>query len=130
MKEVSGVKRMSNIYNAMTIGVKMRSMGFKEDDWDKFYDMSQEDIETLAEVEHNRWSVEELMLGWRPCTDQEQREVESDISMKEILKKRKIHYDLRAYNDLRPDSSGKPVQIYDRCLSACIPLIAKESRGR
>ena len=69
------------------------------------------------------------MLGWRPCTDQEQREVESDIRMKEILKKRKIHYDLRAYKDLRPDSTGRPVQIYDRCLSACIPLIAKESRG-
>ena len=45
------------------------------------------------------------------------------------LKKRKIHYDLRAYNDLRPDSSGKPVQIYDRCLSACIPLVAKKSKG-
>ena len=125
----TGVKRMSNIYNAMTIGVKMRSMGFKEDDWDKFYDMSQEDIEILAEVEHNRWSVEELILGWRPCTDKEQREVEADIKMKEELKKRKIHYDLRAYNDLRPDGTGRPVQVYDRCLSACIPLIAKESKG-
>lgn len=125
----SGVKRMSNIYNAMTIGVKMHSMGFKEDDWDKFYDMSQEDIETLAEVEHNRWSVEELILGWRPCTDKEQREVEVDIKMKEVLKKRKIHYDLRAYHDLRSDGTGRPVQVYDRCLSACIPLIAKESKG-
>ena len=63
----SGVKRMSNIYHAMTIGVKMRSMGFTADDWDKFYDMSQEDMETLAEVEHNRWSVEELILGWNPA---------------------------------------------------------------
>ena len=125
----SGAKRMSNIYNAMTICVKMRSMGFKEDDWNKFYDLSQEDIETLAEVEHNRWSVEELILVWRPCTDQEQREVEADIRMKEELKKRKIHYDLRAYHDLRPDGTGKPVQVYDRCLSACIPLIAKESKG-
>ena len=125
----SGIKRMSNIYNAMTIGVKMRSMGFIEDDWDKFYNMSQEDIETLAEVEHNRWCVEELILGWRPCTDKEQREVEADINMKEELKKRKIHYDLRAYNDLRPDGTGRPVQVYDRCLSACIPLIAKESKG-
>lgn len=125
----SGVKRMSNIYNAMTIGVKMRSMGFKEDDWDKIYDLSQEEIETLSEVEHNRWSVEELILGWRPCTDKEQHDVEADISMKEVLKKRKIHYDLRAYNDLRPDGTGRPVQVYDRCLSACIPLIAKESKG-
>ena len=122
-------KRISSYYNAMTIGVKMRSLGYKEDDWDKFYDISQEDIEMLAQVEHNRWNVEELILGWRPCNDEEQREVEADINMKEKLKKRKIHYDLRAYSDLRPDSSGKPVQIYDRCLSACIPLIAKESKG-
>ncbi len=127
--EKSGVKRMSNIYNAMTIGVKMRSMGYGEDDWDKFYEMSKEDMEILAEVEHNRWSVEELILGWRPCTDKEQREVEADISMKEILKKKKVHYDLRAYNDLRPDETGKPVQVYDRCLSACIPLIAGKSKG-
>lgn len=125
----SGVKRMSNIYNAMTIGVKMRSMGFKDDDWDKLYEMSQEEMEVLAEIEHNRWSVEELILGWRPCTDKEQREIEADINLKEEFKKRKIHYDLRAYNDLRPDGTGKPVQVYDRCLSACIPLIAKESKG-
>ena len=107
----------------------MRSMGFNEDDWEKFYDLSQEEIEILAQVEHNRWNVEELILGWRPCNDQEQREVEADIKMKEVLKKGKIHYDIRAYADLRPDDSGKPVQIYDRCLSACIPLIAKESKG-
>lgn len=125
----SGVKRMSSICNAMTIGVKMRSMGFKEDEWEKFFDMSQEEIETLSEVEHNRWSVGELLLGWRPCNDQEQREVEADINMKEELKKRKIHYDLRTYHDLRPDATGRSVQLYDRCLSACIPLIAKESRG-
>lgn len=125
----TGVKRMSNIYNAMTIGVKMRSMGFKENDWDQFYEISQEDMEILAEVEHNRWSVEELILGWRPCSDKEQREVEADINLKEEFKKRKIHYDLRAYNDLRSDGTGRPVQVYDRCLSACIPLIAKESKG-
>jgi len=126
---MSGAKRMSNIYNAMTIGVKMRSMGFQDDEWDKVYDMSQEEMETLAEVEHNRWSVEELILGWRPCNDEEQRAVEADVTMKEQFKKRKIHYDLRAYNDLRPDGTGRPVQVYDRCLSACIPLIAKESKG-
>lgn len=144
-----GVKRMSNIYNAMTIGVKMRSMGFEVSDWEKFYDLSQEDIELLAEVEHNRWSVEELILGFRPCNDDELKEVASSIeahnkkrlaegedavkdekTLKDINKeKKKIHYDLRAYSELCPDGTGKPVQVYDRCLSACIPLIAKESKG-
>lgn len=145
----SSVKRISNIYNAMTIGVKMHSMGFNKDDWDKFYDLSEEDIEILAEVEHNRWSVEELILGFRPCDDGELKEIAESIeahnkkriemgndavkdekTLKDIYKvERKAHYDLRAYNDLRPDGTGKPVQVYDRCLSACIPLIAKESRG-
>lgn len=122
---LSNVKRMSSIYNAMTIETKMRSIGLEENDWEKFYDIPQKDIEILAQVEHNRWSVEELVLGFRPCTDDEQREIEADISRKKVFKQQKIHYDLRAYNDLRPDETGKPVEIYDLCLCSCLPLIAK-----
>jgi hypothetical protein len=127
---LSFVKRMSSCYHAMTVGVKMRMLGLADDDWDQFYDLSSEEIEMLSQVEHNRWSAAALILGWRPCTDSEQREVEADISKKEVLKQQMVHYDLRAYHDLRPDATGKPVQIYDRCLSACLPLIAKVSKRR
>ncbi len=123
---LSNVKRQSSIYNAMTIPSKMRSIGLNEDDWDKFYDISQQDIEILAQVEHNRWSVEELILGFRPCTDEEQDKIAADVkTQKDAYKARKVHYDLRAYDDLRPDGTGKPVQVYDLCLSAALPLIAK-----
>lgn len=122
----SNVNRVSCIYNAMTIKSKMRSLGLEEDDWDKFYDIPQQDIELLAQVEHNRWSVEELILGFRPCTDEEQEKIAVDVkTLKKAYKKRKIHYDLRAYSDLRPDDTGKPVQVYDLCLTSCLPLIAK-----
>lgn len=124
--KLSNAKRMSSIYNAMTIPTKMRSIGLQEDDWDKFYDITQQDIELMAQVEHNRWCVEELILGFRPCTDEEQGKIASDVkTQKEVYKARKIHYDLRAYHELRPDGTGKPVQVYDLCLSACLPLIAK-----
>ena len=124
--EESNVKRMSCIYNAMTIPTKMRSLGLDENDWDKFYDIPQQDIEIMAQVEHNRWSVEELILGFRPCTDEEQDKIAADVKkQKGAYKARKIHYDLRAYNDLRPDGTGKPVQVYDLCLTSCLPLIAK-----
>lgn len=124
--KLSNVKRMSSIYNAMTIPTKMRSIGLKEDEWEKFYDIPQQDVELLAQVEHNRWCVEELILGFRPCTDEEQDIIAADVAtQKEAYKARKIHYDLRAYNDLRPDKTGRGVQIYDLCLSACLPLIAK-----
>lgn len=124
--DLSSVKRWSSIYNAMTIPSKMRSVGLGEDDWDKFYDISQQDIEILAQVEHNRWNVEELILGYRPCTDEEQDKIAADIeTQKDAFKARKIHYDLRAYNDLRPDKTGRSAKVYDLCLSAALPLIAK-----
>lgn len=124
--DLSNVKRWSSIYNAMTIPSKMRSIGLNEDDWDKFYDISLQDIEILAQVEHNRWNVEELILGYRPCTDEEQDKIAADVeTQKDAFKARKIHYDLRAYNDLRPDKTGRSAKIYDLCLSAALPLIAK-----
>jgi len=124
--EQSSVKRLSSIYNAMTIPSKMRSIGLKEEDWEKFYDITQQDIELLAKVEHNRWSVEELILGFRPCTDEEHEKIAADVkSQKAAYKACKIHYDLRAYNELMPDETNKSVQVYDLCLSACLPLIAK-----
>lgn len=124
--KLSSAKRWSSIYNAMTIPSKMRSIGLTEDDWDKFYDISQQDIEILAQVEHNRWNVEELILGYRPCTDEEQEKIAADVAtQKDAFKVRKIHYDLRAYNDLRPDKTGRSAKVYDLCLSAALPLIAK-----
>ena len=124
--DLSSVKRWSSIYNAMTIPSKMRSIGLGEDDWEKFYDIPQQDIEILAQVEHNRWNVEELILGYRPCTDEEQDLIAADIEkQKDAFKARKIHYDLRAYHDLRPDKTGKSAQVYDLCLSSALPLIAK-----
>ena len=124
--DLPNVKRWSNIYNAMTIPSKMRSVGLSEDDWDKFYDISQQDIEILAQVEHNRWNVEELILGFRPCTDEEQEKIAADVeTQKDAFRARKIHYDLRAYNDLRADKTGRSARVYDLCLSAALPLIAK-----
>lgn len=124
--DLPNIKRWSNIYNAMTIPSKMRSIGLTEDDWDKFYDISQLDIEILAQVEHNRWNVEELILGFRPCTDEEQEKIAADVeTQKDAFRARKIHYDLRAYNDLRPDKTGRSAKVYDFCLSAALPLIAK-----
>ena len=122
---LKNVKRMSSIYNAMNIPVKLRSIGLSEGEWDKFYDIPQQDIELLAQVEHNRWSVEELIMGWRPCTDEERQAVEADIDKKEELKKLRIHYDLCAYSELKLDKTGKPVTIYDLCLCSCLPLITK-----
>lgn len=118
-------KKYSNIFNAMTLGTKMHSVGHTPDDWKSYYALTADEISILAEVEHNRWSVEELILGYRPVTDEEQKSVEADISQKKVLRARKIHYDLRAFDDLRADSTGKNVNVYDMALTQGIPLIIK-----
>lgn len=124
-RRLGNIKRMSNIYNALSIPTKLRSVGISDADYDKLYELSRREIELLAEVEHNRWSVEEMILGYRPCTPQEAAAIDADISLKSKFKSQMIHYDLRPFHDLRPDQTGKNVNIYDICLSGCLPLIAK-----
>ena len=121
----SFAKRCSNIFNAMTLGTKMHSLGHDSSDWNTYYAVSMNEINLLTEVEHNRWNVEELILGYRPVTDEEQKMVEQDISLKKILRDKKVHYDLRAFSDLREDDTGKNVNMYDRVLTQGIPLIIK-----
>ena len=121
----SFAKQYSNTCNAMALGSKMHSVGLDASDWQAYYALSRDEINHLSEVEHNRWSVEELMLGYRPVTDDEQALVENDISQKKVLKDRKIHYDLRAYSDLRADDTGKNANTYDMALTQSIPLIIK-----
>jgi hypothetical protein len=119
-------KQYSNIFNAMTLGTKMHSIGHTSDDWKEYYALTLDEINMLSEVEHNRWSVEELILGYRPVNPEEQVLVEKDISQKKILRNtKKVHYDLRSFDDLRADSTGKNVNVYDMALTQGIPLIIK-----
>jgi len=133
--------KMSNIYNVMSIPVKMEILGHDRNDWDTFYALTAEEIEQLTAVEHNRWCVERLIQGMRPCTDRERKEIEEDlrkrlsdeeyakanpISLKKKYKtERNAHYDLCAYTELGVDETGLPVARYDRDLTAAIPLIVK-----
>ena len=111
-------KKYSSIFNAMTLTTKMRSLGHDEGDWNTFWCLTETEIMQLARVEHNRWCVEELLLGYRPPTDEELRQ-----HTKRELKARMIHTDLCRYDSLKADDTGQNVQAYDIALSRAIPLI-------
>jgi hypothetical protein len=134
-------QRYSNIFNVMTIATKMRSLGHESKDWDKFFALTQQEIEILSAVEHNRWSVERLILGFRPPTDTEREEIRQNIEvfitakkaggqtpeqdLKDLFKKQKVLYDLCSYQELGEDRTGQNVRVYDYDLTACIPLITQ-----
>lgn len=138
--------RRSNYYNVMSIPEKMRILGHDRDDWATFYALAADEIEKLTAVEHNRWTVERLIQGMRPCTDAERREIEEDmrlrladpayasahpVSLKKKYKnERNAHFDLCSYSELGVDETGLPVTRYDRDLTAAIPLIVKTYHDR
>ena len=130
--------RFSNISNVMNIPYKMRSVGHDEEDDERFYALNAKEIALLAEVEHNRWSVERLVAGSRPVTPVERDEIRDAIEefirtgkgedLKKSYKKRGIHYDLCAFSELGKDRTGRNVREYDIDLTTCIPLIVEESK--
>lgn len=110
----------SNLYSAYSIGPKLRSVGLSENN---FVRLSDEHILLLAQVEHNRWNMEKLLLGFRKPTAQEENIIQSSKEKREEYKNKYfVHPDICPYEDL-PESSKE----YDRCITAGIPLLVNKS---
>ncbi len=120
-REAGSLKmRLSNLWSARCIPVKMRSLGFEPSSMDALYALSVEETECLARMEHSRWCVERLLSGTRACTDSEREAIRKDISLKSVYKKeRDAHFDLCAFDELQVDDKGIDVRAYDY-----VPLIS------
>lgn len=99
-------KKWSNVYCVSTIKKKIDSV---RGEW------SENNIQLIDAVEHNRWNVEKLMMGFRAATDEERRTEDKDG-----LKQRFIHCDIRPYNDLDEETKK-----YDNKFTKEIPNIIK-----
>lgn len=118
-------KRWSNIFSAASIPTKLRCIGIE---WDnnttcRLSDFTEDEISLLAEMEHNRWNIEELLLGYRPVSKTEDEEIDKDKSRKKYWKKRFVHYDIRPYDELKEDAEGRKASKYDEVIVASLPLI-------
>jgi len=120
------IKQWSNIYHANSIPVKLRSIGYDAGVNNCNQAITDDQVEILAKVEHNRWIMEELILGYRPATHGERVKVIADISMKKELRNRFVHVDICGFDDLLTDERGNHVSDYDRILVKSIPLIIKD----
>ena len=124
-QELTVALKWSNLYNAYAIKTKLemlraiRKLGFADTSHD--YDtMSDDEVETLAKVEHNRWNVEKLLMGYRKAHKQEDKYVYKEHA-NSLAKNKKlfIHHDIRKYEDL------KDIAELDREFSRYIPWIMK-----
>jgi hypothetical protein len=121
-------KRWSNVYSAASIWTKLRCLTGTAQTIPNATTIEHH-IETLARMEHNRWMVEELLLGYRPVTEQEDRSIDKDRQLKSIKKQQFIHYDIRPYEGLKTDEFGNDVRENDKLIVRNIPNIVSPISG-
>lgn len=126
-KRLGVALKWSNLYNSYSIRTKQASLrairGLTSGNTSHDADMlSSEEIEEMARVEHNRWNVEKLLMGFRKPRKEEDGYEAKGTSYEGELKKNKklfIHHDIRPYDDL------DGIKELDKEFSKYIPWIIK-----
>lgn len=122
-KGLSVALKWSNLYNAYTLRLKLEILraqrGLSLDDKSKdIMPLTNTEIEILAMVEHNRWNVEKLLMGFRkPLKNEDKYEYKEHAEELIRNKNRFIHHDIRPYDQL------DGVQNLDKEFSKYIPWI-------
>lgn len=107
---LSYAEKMSNIYAANSIYCKFRSMGIKKGE-----SVPEASVERLAQIEHARWNLEKLLVGFSAMPINERGRINDGLNrtdakiMKENdeLKKHMFeHKDITPYDDLPKESKG------------------------
>ena len=124
-QDLSVALKWSNLYNSYTMRTKQRTLramrGLGIDDKSRDYDtLSDYEVEQLAIVEHNRWNVEKLLMGYRKPKRDEDKYVYPEFAGK--LKKNK---DLFVHHDIRPFDQLNTIKELDYEFARYIPWIMK-----
>jgi hypothetical protein len=108
--DISTAHKWSNRFYANMLDCKIRSL-LPEKPFE-------EQIEILAEVEHNRWCIEKLLMGYRQMTSKDKL---LNKTPKELKNKYFIHTDICAFSEL--NESTKEI---DRAISKTLFLIKNQ----
>ncbi len=125
-QSLSVALKWSNLYCAYSIPIKQASLrimrGLKPDDSSLDQQpLTEEEIATMAPVEHNRWNMEKLLMGYRKARTDEDKYQHPEFAHE--LKNNKslfIHHDIRPYSEL-PETT----KLLDKEIVRFIPWIIK-----
>lgn len=116
----------SNYYNANMMWTKLRCVGYNGGE------LTEEQVEQLSKVEHNRWNVEQLLLRYHPLKESERNEFalltakkEEFLEKKNDMKRLKMaHLDICSNDSLKMIDGNMPE--LDKQLIRILPQIYKE----
>ena len=120
----------SNIYCAYNITYRIHTIQAIRNDYKTpIKDVSDDEVKQLAFVEHNRWNVEKLMLGYRKPSTDEDSYVAERITDKDKAKEMKDqNKNLFIHSDIRPYSSLNEIQDIDNAIIRLIPWFIEMSK--
>lgn len=122
--ELKVSERWSNLYAAYSIRCKLDSLramrGLDKDDHSRdLMPLNPYEINELAKVEHNRWNVEKLLMGYRKAKPNEDQYIYGQYA--EEWKSNKKNFFI--HHDIRPFDYLDDVQQLDREIAKFIPWI-------
>ena len=126
-KNLNVALKWSNLYSSYAIRTKLATLramrGLTIDDSSKDMEsLSNKEVEEMAKVEHNRWNVEKLLMGYRKPHYNEDKYRTTDPEKKKMLKKNK---DLFIHHDIRPFDELDTIKELDKEFSRYIPWIMR-----
>jgi hypothetical protein len=119
--------KWSNLYNSYTIRTKLATLramrGLKLEDTSKDTMMlSDKEVEEMAKVEHNRWNVEKLLMGFRKShLDEDKYEAPNSEAEGKLAKNKNLYI----HSDIRPFDKLGTIRELDYEFSRYIPWIMK-----
>ena len=124
-RKLSVALKWSNLYCAYSLRIKqailrsMRKLALDDTSLD-LQELTDEEVLELAKVEHNRWNVEKLLMGFRKAFKEEDK-----FRHEEFAKKLKNNKDLFIHHDIRLFGGLDDIQKLDEEFSRYIPWIMK-----
>lgn len=124
--------QQSNLYSANSVSFKLRSIKY-----DFISPLSDKDIDILSEIEHNRWNVERLLMGFSayPYSLRQQFKYKlingNDVTKKECKRKlNEVKLDMFIHKDIAPyDELLESSKEYDKAIVRNIPYLYNVESG-
>jgi len=126
-RELTVALKWSNLYNSYSMRTKQITLrvirGLGVDDESHDYDtLSDYEVELLAFVEHNRWNVEKLLMGYRKAHKNEDLYEHPEFA-DDLIENKKLF----VHHDIRPFAKLGEIKKLDYEFSRYIPWIMKMS---
>lgn len=119
----------SNLYSAYNIAYRIHTVKAMRQSDAAIAEIRNEEAEMLARVEHDRWNVEKLLLGYRkPSEDEDYYARKNLVDGKKVKAMKNAHKALYIHCDIRPFTELDEIQEIDKEIIRYIPWFQEMAR--